>query len=829
MVDTGPGFALPEGMEARVLRGAAFRAAPFLLLAFLAGAVLRPETFLPGDPGVAGWALAAGRLPSPARLPGVDPAPAATPVPEPAPPPAEGSTLSLRVFGPVEEEDWSWQGRPPAGGTEVTVLSEAGLLAIAVADGEGLVAIPGIPDVDLVIQARRPGEAGLLYLERGRGDGAFDLRLEPEVWISGLVTDVRDGSAIPEAEVFIQDCHYPEFYGLTGAAMVAGEDGGPPPYRAQLARGRTDATGRFRISAAKHRVDTGILVARAPSFAPAALEDLDPDEEVHLALDPAGSVRGRVLGADGAPVAGAEVLVLRGGGDLSGLSRNRFPEVEPLALLSLSRTDGSWRVDGVPAGRALTLFARKEGFADAPPTTDSWVPVPGAVVERDLVLLRSSRLVVQLDGVKTEEGRHLQVEAILSGDRESRRLNQIPGSGPASFVLEEVPPGPVHLRAYSVVHRSTCGVNRRDCVLAAGGGGVVWSGWDGTVTLGGVERVTLEGTLVDEDGLPVAGFGLMAQAVEDWRYWIRPDHVETDSAGGFRFTGLPDGEVRITVAYERRTLSVVVAPAEGVRISLRNRSSVEFFLVGSDGERTRGTTFVGWETADGFGSAKVSVDGAEGLWVAEDLPAGELFLRFASLAEGVAERRVLLRAGEKRDLGGLELRPWLRVRGRVVDGGGDPVAGATVAVLGAVVSPDDEDSLTDGEGGFEVGVDGEREVLLAIGAEGFADREWAVEAGGGDAGTLVLTRPGVAEVRVCAPDGRPLRCMVEFVPECSTDPEADAWADRADDRGRVRMDLSPGRWRVRIPGEGEDEPSRELGVVEVPEGGSVAAAFVNDK
>jgi hypothetical protein len=359
-------------------------------------------------------------------------------------------------------------------------------------------------------------------------------------------------------------------------------------------------------------------------------------------------------------------------------------------------------------------------------------------------------------------------------------------------------------------------------VLVARAAVEVEAGEEEALTLRPGETAAVEGVLIGEDGSPLAGVALEAQPVGGPGLYLRFEKTVTDDAGGFRFEGLPPGEVRIRHYVGGREIAVVAAPARDLRVALRSRSSVAFTLLGPDGERARGRTAVAWTTADGEGSGSAEVDGSDGSWVAEGLPAGDLLLRFASLEGGAAERRILLGAGESRDLGTLELRPWRRLRGRVVDGAGEPVAGAWVAVDDAVVSPDDEDAASDAEGFFEAVVDGDRPALLSLGADGFACREWRPPAEGADAGTIVLARKGVFDVRVRAPDGRPLLRTVEFLPSESADPEGDAWSDRTDDRGRVRMELPPGRWRIRVRGEGEGDPPRDLAEEDLPEGGTVS-------
>lgn len=116
------------------------------------------------------------------------------------------------------------------------------------------------------------------------GIQTVDLSLEPGVFVEGLVIDL-EGNPIAEARV------------THGQAGVS----------AQQLHALTDGSGLFSIGPLRER--GGQLQVGKPGFV-TVLEPVTPDGPDEIELSPAGRVEGRVLGADGHPVAGATVEVV---------------------------------------------------------------------------------------------------------------------------------------------------------------------------------------------------------------------------------------------------------------------------------------------------------------------------------------------------------------------------------------------------------------------------------------------------------------------------------------------------------------------------------------
>ncbi|MGH7149653.1 MAG: sigma-70 family RNA polymerase sigma factor, partial [Planctomycetota bacterium] len=144
---------------------------------------------------------------------------------------------------------------------------------------------------------------------------------------TGLVLD-REGRAVAGARVF----SYPESLGR--AVRLA-----PDPESDPVQRAETDARGRFEVPLAG-RSTYFSLVVDAEGFSMKALTSLRVGEDRKVVLDPAGALSGTVADREGRPVANARVRWL-------GLLGTATVERD-----SVSRSDGSYRIEGVPTSRA---------------------------------------------------------------------------------------------------------------------------------------------------------------------------------------------------------------------------------------------------------------------------------------------------------------------------------------------------------------------------------------------------------------------------------------------------------------------------------------------
>jgi hypothetical protein len=140
-------------------------------------------------------------------------------------------------------------------------------------------------------------------------------------------------------------------------------------------------------------------------------------------------------------------------------------------------------------------------------------------------------------------------------------------------------------------------------------------------------------------------------------------------------------------------------------------------------------------------------------------PDRDLVLEFRSSSSGAVRRELRGKPGDRLDLGILHPPEAGRIRGRVIDPEGKPVAAAAIWApragrRGTLLSWSSGDLLraeTDADGGFELAGAGNDPLLLRIDAVGFARSFHLVsieaETERGDAGDITVTRGGTVEVR----------------------------------------------------------------------------------
>jgi len=156
----------------------------------------------------------------------------------------------------------------------------------------------------------------------------------------------------------------------------------------------------------------------------------------------------------------------------------------------------------------------------------------------------------------------------------------------------------------------------------------------------------------------------------------------------------------------------------------------------------------------------------------------------------------------------VSLRPGLTLRGRIVDDGQEPVAGALVGLRGAAPGRSSTLSMgaavTNTDGHFEVaGLDWTAHILVARHA-GFGRLVQRVQPSAGarepDLGDLVLPRPCAIAGRVTDTVGAPLaRMQVTLSPVEDFDRAVRRSERWTDDLGRFRFpDLGPGAYEVKV-------------------------------
>ncbi|MEW6071483.1 MAG: carboxypeptidase regulatory-like domain-containing protein [Planctomycetota bacterium] len=242
------------------------------------------------------------------------------------------------------------------------------------------------------------------------------------------------------------------------------------------------------------------------------------------------------------------------------------------------------------------------------------------------------------------------------------------------------------------------------------------------------------------------------------------------------------------------TVEVVVAPAREVRGRIRDARS---------GAPIAGASISFWCTS----TLDRVLSAADGTFHHPRFPAGELAqqIRVEAAGYGPAVRYLRVDPGGEWEFpsataaGGetvhaagspwieIELHPEVRLRGRVVDPGGRPIAGAAAAaegyylVLSGVASRDGAEALTGAGGEFVLAaLRSDISHSLAVRAPGYAERRLELPAASlpeQDLGTIILAPELLVAGVVVDPAGRPVEDIaVELVPLA---PEGDPPAEGA--------------------------------------------------
>jgi protocatechuate 3,4-dioxygenase beta subunit len=556
-----------------------------------------------------------------------------------------------------------------------------------------------------------------------------------------------------------------------------------------LARPLTPGAYQISASAAEHEP----AAAADQQLAPGATT------KIELVLAPGGRLlTGLVTDVSGGPVAGVRIDAAK----LGAMAR-------PVASIATTTTgeDGRYRLT-VAEGQLLVAarsadYAPQSRYVDVGPqgATADFALVPGGVIE-GVVLDERTREPVAGAVI----GAHRDRSAMLLAEAGGHRAV---ADTAGRFRLTGLPPGAYELEAHGEVRRS-----RAPTVI---GLGVAEQLADVELLIGRGARI--RGTVVDEAGAAVSAARVLVLGA-------RGGDATTDAAGAFALDGVAPGKLALIargpghVAASVTPVEVKDADVDGVVVRVRRgvtlRGRVEPPQVAEvrfEPERRAGRMLLG------LGSVTTGADGTFELGPA--LPgSGTLTARAASgdqgsldvtVAEGMPELVVTLSPGGS-------------IAGRVVDGRGKPVAGAsvmaqaigagehTMIVNGRITSG--VQAITSDAGAFELrglaagsyrlGVlDRGRPLRLRAAAPvvklAAAERKTGVE--------LAVDRPdGVIEGVVLGPDGTPL---------------ADAWVSVHQDLASL-LDGALGGGPGRDPG-GKGESRMVMVQAEGDEGGDAAA------
>ena len=639
-------------------------------------------------------------------------------------------------------------------------------------------------------------------------------KLQPRISAAGIVVDE---AGRPVAGATLKAAPAPGEKGFRNAAVW--QSGG---------FARSAASGRFQLSRLAAGMPYEVRVRRE-GFAPASLElparaagAAAPD--LRIVLHPGRTAFGRVIDGSRRPVTGAQVsLELSPPLDMATRMRrmadpSRFPD---------AATDGAGRFEmrSLPAG-TFDLTVRAHGFA---PLTVPALAIPGGKGTTDLGTVQLAPggsihgVVADAQGepladveVRARGKGREGISIFLNGEEGPRAFTAADGS----FALEDLAPGvPLDLTA-----------THPGYAPGTAPGVAVPSEAPVRIVLQPTSRVA--GRVTGPDGKPLAGAAVVLEELSRGVVLMREmarraaHQGVTDDAGGFAFADVAPGPVLLSaeaLRHQRQELKgLEVKPGQdlsGIEIVLPAAAAVEGKVLLPDGRPAEGAEVTVAEPASHGAffvlSPRASADDT-GHYRLEGIAPGPHTLE----AQLDGYRRAVRDVDLKEETRGVDFqldRGKGEVSGRVTDEAGNPVEGASVAVVGRGGPSRQASSAADGS--FRItGVDDGAYRIFA-GKQGYAayrsESELTV-AGGPVTGI---------ELRLTASDGTIVGRLtgLDFsqLARVRVSVDGDASAGQVDAEGNYRiLHLQPGTWRVTavVP----DTPLRAAGRVTLEPGVSEA-------
>lgn len=693
---------------------------------------------------------------------------------------ADRSDLVLRLAPALELSGDVWdEAAKPIAGAVVVVQRQSNDVAMAVTDGDGRFDVPALA----VVPEQYGGETSLLVSARdfapvcvgaAQGRGRVRVILPRGQFVAGRVVTAA-GAGVAGATVTIEPIS-PTF-----PAPVSGRTDESGAFRI----GRVGATDRFAFNAhvavpgwGRHVASS--LVAPVP-------------QSLEIRLPPTLPLRGRVVGAGDAGIAGVRIAV-RESLWWTAANFNGGQGTGPVQRTVLSGPDGAFEI---PCG--TTCYRAYVGVDDDDP---SW----------------------------TSERTEIDPKA-TPPDSKSFEVRATPrGAPPAPRKADETPPiaemtGRVEDASGQGISGALVAVGYSDAALTArtdadgewrlrnvpGQGGSVAAWREGYVavrssgdpafargarapTIVLVAGAPLAGVVADDGGGPVAG-ALVRVEVDTGKGGAYGE-TRSDATGAFTIQCLPAGKGRVWVSSGRRDVAPAsaefVAPCDSLRVAMPRGLSISGRALHADSSPIS-ATYLTWCREDGGPQDDTNghqVTDAEGRFEIVGVPAGRYrvdvsrFVRAYGVAAGSAD--VELRAGSPRAIAGRVVAPGGAELGKggvslVRDDGRPGERGVRFMTEWAyAVSLDAEGRFQLGDvydGTYAVYVDGSPGVASAI--------VRGVKPGDGDVTVRLVAPREVAGVLVDA-DGRPVKGFARVSPASGFGPLAQA---RTGDDGRFRMNI----------------------------------------
>lgn len=382
-------------------------------------------------------------------------------------------------------------------------------------DATGLARLEGLASGAWILHDERGGE---LELELAPGEERHvELVLPAMISVTGRVVD-EDGHGIPRAEVWLE--------------RLWGTGRGSPLLDGRVVA-HADEQGEFRLRGLRAESAVGAF-ARGYSPAPLALvRMLAPVPgasvlEIELVLESgARRLAGRVLDADGAPCAGALLVLGTKGNEVRGehwKARGRLFESDSEGRFAADWIAPEWGIEA--AQLQLTVLAEEHALLFVP-SSEVFAALDGELVVR---LQRGARVAGRVRSASGRGVEGAEVAVLASAGRDAASvpfpLPRVRADGQGNFLLPHVTSGPAQIIASSV-----------DRAERAGHEGELIDGaeyvWD--LELG--ELAAIRGRVVDEQGLPLAersvlvGNGELVTGVvsgADGAFFYEPEDPESE-------------------------------------------------------------------------------------------------------------------------------------------------------------------------------------------------------------------------------------------------------------------------------------------------------------
>ncbi|HWM89566.1 MAG TPA: carboxypeptidase regulatory-like domain-containing protein [Thermoanaerobaculia bacterium] len=469
-----------------------------------------------------------------------------------------------------------------------------------------------------------------------------DVTLQPGAAIEGIVTDTR-GRPVEKASVSLG--HDPSGFltpELSSMSMEPVETGPDGRFRfADLPRGS-----RFEVNAGHpelaHEVMSGV---EAPTAKP-----------VHIRLARSRSLEGRVVDAEGEPVAGARVFPsYTSAGFFGAPLGGRPPKTDEEGRFVLSRLkpgtiDVLVSASGYKTRREPGVLIPEEGeIAPVEITLQPGTSLEGRVLDREDLPLRYASVHLQGEdqgffrmAVSTDEEGHYEIGDLEPGSYEVRASA---GQGPSVV-------SPVQIRP---------GRNRLDLRLAAGAevSGRVISG------SGGSDGKGIAGagvSLVPQKSTPVQGL----HALEGFR-------VLSSADGSFVIEDVPDGEYTLSAARQGFAGSVLPevrvegAPVGGLELRLGPGAVIRGRLLGLSPDEARKAMISAYSQGSDLHQQGL-VEGAEGedSYRISDVAPGDWTVSVHLSANPAVQGTVRVEPGDEEVVLDLEVSSGFTLTGRVL-------------------------------------------------------------------------------------------------------------------------------------------------------------------